>query len=250
MKQIVILFFFFIGFGAKGNNPLFEKAAKAYNQGQYQIAIEAYEKILSQQQHSANLYFNLANAHYKLNHIAFSIYYYEKALLLDPKDEDIRNNLIFAQNRTIDVIDKLPQSAVVKFKTDFIHLLKVDQWAIIAIVFMVLFVSLFILYRNSFIINQKRIALISSFVAVIGVLIAVSMAFTQQSIYKKDRPAIVFAEKIQVQSAPNLKSEQVFTIHEGTKVNVLDDFENWKQIKLSNGSTGWLLAADIKELKK
>ena len=80
-----------------------------YNEGKYAEAISLYESILATKKHSAALYFNLANAHYKLNHIAPSIYYYEKALQLNPNDSDIKNNLAFAQNMTIDAINDVPE---------------------------------------------------------------------------------------------------------------------------------------------
>ena len=103
MRAIIILFvccFSMIGFSQ--NDSVFSEANTLYNNGKYAEAIDKYESILDSDQHSAELYFNLGNANYKLNNIAPSIYYYEKALLLEPNDKDIQNNLAFAQNMTID----------------------------------------------------------------------------------------------------------------------------------------------------
>jgi len=78
-------------------NESFEKANQLYNSGDYEKAASEYESILLANQHSAGLYYNLANCYYRLNDIASSIFYYEKALLLDPDNKEITTNLGFAQ---------------------------------------------------------------------------------------------------------------------------------------------------------
>ena len=101
MKKIVYILSFLFSFGLFAQNQaLFEKANTLYNEGKYAEAIDNYITILETEKHSADIYYNLANAHYKLNNIAPSIYYYEKALLLDPNDSEINNNIAFAKNMT------------------------------------------------------------------------------------------------------------------------------------------------------
>ena len=75
-------------------------------------------------------------------------------------------------------------------------------------------------------------------------------AFNKHSLDKKDRPAIVFAKESQVKSEPNFRSEEAFKLHEGTKVHILDSVNNWKKIKLSDGTIGWISSEDIKALNK
>jgi tetratricopeptide (TPR) repeat protein len=92
----------------------FKQGNTLYNNEQYTEALNHYQKVLDEGMHSANLYFNMGNAHYKLNHIAESIYYFEKALLLDPNNDEVKNNLAFAQKMTIDAIEDIPESGVSK----------------------------------------------------------------------------------------------------------------------------------------
>ena len=94
------------------NDAIFDEANTMYNEGKYAEAIDTYTKILNNDYHSPELYFNLANAHYKLNNIAPSIYYYEKALMLSPNDSEIENNAAFARNMTIDAIDVIPEAGL------------------------------------------------------------------------------------------------------------------------------------------
>ncbi len=143
-KVLYILTFLFCTISVAQNNPLFDEANTFYNNGKYTEAIQKYEAVLNSGQHSADLYFNLGNAHYKLNHIAPSIYYYEKALQLTPKDEEVQNNLLFAKNMTIDAIDAVPEIGLSKFVRKAINTFSFDVWAIIAVTMMVLFVVLFL----------------------------------------------------------------------------------------------------------
>ena len=92
MKLNIITLLFF-SFCIGQNTELFDKGNDLYNQGRYLEAIESYSDIIKDGKHSSELYYNMGNSYYKLNDIANSIFYYEKALLLNPKSEKITNNL-------------------------------------------------------------------------------------------------------------------------------------------------------------
>ena len=66
-------------FGQASMESLFKEGNDAYNEGAYQKAVSFYEQTLKMGQHSAALYYNLGNAYYRLNKVAESIYYFEKA---------------------------------------------------------------------------------------------------------------------------------------------------------------------------
>ncbi|APY08277.1 ion channel protein [Winogradskyella sp. J14-2] len=251
MKYLTALIFcFFSTIVIPQNDTLFDQANALYNDGKYAEAIDKYEAILSSGQHSAELYFNLGNANYKLNNVAPSIYYYEKALLLKPNDKDIINNLTgYAKNMTVDAIDTVPQVGFSRIINNVINLFSVDTWAQIAITGVILFVALFLLYHFSHATSRKRMAFVISLASLFFSCFSVAMAFQRQNLYKKDNPAIVFAQESRVRSEANKSSEEVFRLHEGTKVQVLETYEDWKKIQLSDKSTGWIPSKDIKILK-
>lgn len=230
------------------NNTLFERGNTLYNEGKYTEAIDAYDLILKTDNHSAALYFNLANAHYKLNNIAPSIYYYEKALQLSPHDEDIKNNMAFAKNMTIDAIDVIPEAGLSKLIKNTTNTLSFDGWAKGAIVFALCFVVFFLVYYFSYSSLKKRLAFMASLISVTLLCISLLFAFHKFNLDKNDKPAIVFVQETKVKSEPNLRSEESFRLHEGTKVQILDTVNNWKKIKLSDGKTGWIESQDIKAL--
>lgn len=233
---------------ATDNNQLFNKANELYKDEKYEKAIEIYRKIEKSKQVSSELYYNLANANYKLNKVAWSIYYFEKALQLNPMNFDARNNLVFAKRLTLDRIEELPKTFLQRIDKSILQKLSFNGWSRLSIVFSIIVSVLFILFYKAVEPNRKRLFFITSIMAFLLMIITYAIAFNQYEIAKSNKPAIVFVQKVEVKNSPTQNSEEVFTLHEGTKVNVLDQVDNWKKIKLADGKIGWLLSEDIKEL--
>jgi len=250
MKKIVLLLLLFsASFGFSQNQTLFSEATEYYNNGEYSKAIDNYEQILETGQHSEELYFNMGNCYYKLNAIGPSIYYYEKALLLSPNDSEILNNLSYAQNMRLDAIEELPKTEIAKIYGSLINLFPCNQWAYIAVGLVILFVLSYLIYFFLASANQKRISFITSIFSLSLGIFCILMAYLQQQQNKKENPAIVFSKEVKVSSEPNNNSEVVFTLHEGTKVNVLEKLDGWEKVRIADGQTGWLMADNIKLLK-
>tara|TARA_B100000929_G_scaffold9379_3_gene7919 strand:+ start:4585 stop:5334 length:750 start_codon:yes stop_codon:yes gene_type:complete len=249
MKKIFFILLVFcttIGFGQ--NEALFEQANKAYADGNYEDAIKKYESILDKGETAVSLYYNLANAHYKLNHIAPSIYYYEKALQLAPNDADVKNNIQFARNMAMDDIEDVQRTGIAKTIDDLIATFSFNTWAMLAIVFMVLFVILFLFYYYGRTTLSKRIFFITSMVSILLCIVSVYFAFSQQNIQLNNNYAIVFAEEAGVRSEPNLRGEPAFLLHEGTKAKLLEKYQEWYKIEIADGKQGWMLKENLKEL--
>ncbi len=250
IKKLTVILTFIAAFvGHAQDESLFRSASRDYNDGNYEEAVKNYLAILEEGQHSAALYYNLGNAYYKLNEIGPSIYFYEKALLLAPNDQEIRNNLRFAQHMTLDAIDKLPETGLSKIYNTVKEWLSFDEWAYIAVAFMILFVLTYITFHSLRYTAQKRIAFITSLMALLFAIGSVAMAFTLYTDFNMEDPAIIFSEQIAVRSEPNPRGQEVFVLHEGTKVEVLDELNDYLKIRLADGKTGWLPSADIRRLK-
>jgi tetratricopeptide (TPR) repeat protein len=249
MKTILYIFIFLLStLTFAQNDKLFEQANTFYNNGKYTEAIDSYEKIIESGQHSAELYYNIANAHYKLNHIAPSIYYYEKALQLAPNDSEIKNNIVFARNMTIDAIDKMPEVGFSVWLKNIANYTTFDSWAKAAVVLMLLFIGLYLVYYFTQTSLRKRLVFIGSIASLLLVFISVALAYHNYNLTQKDQPAIVFAKESVIKNEPNLRSNEAFKLHEGTKVQILETVDNWKKIQLADGKTGWVLSEDIKAL--
>ncbi len=250
MKKVLTLLILLFGFMVSAQNEaLFNRATDAYNKGSYTKAVEHYLEIIENGRHSAELYFNLGNSYYKLDQVAPSIYYYEKALLLKPNDTEIKTNLGYAQNMTLDAIEVMPETGFSKIYTSVIGFLSFDQWAYLGVICIILFVLLYIAFYYFRYSTRKRIAFISSLASLFIASIAVAFAFMQYTDFLADQPAIVFADEVVIKSEPNDRSQEVFRLHEGTKLYVLDELNDWKKVKIADGKTGWLSSEHIKLLK-
>ena len=227
----------------------FERGNALYQKGNYNEAVTEYEGVLQTRKQSAELYFNLANCYYKLNKVAPAIYNYEKALVLNPGDQDVKNNLKFAQKLTIDEIKEVPKVGGAKLLRDFTGALHYDQWAWIAVGFSVLFLLFFIGYYFSSLTLSKRIFFIGMFVIVFAILISVLAAIFEKTHYDNERPAIVFAEITPVKGEPKASGSDVVMLHEGTKVFVLETLDDWKKVQLTDDTEGWIESSAIKEVK-
>ena len=230
------------------NGPLFEQGKSLYKAEKYQEAIISWMKILDHEKHSSELYFNLGNAHYKLNNIGPSIYYFEKGLLLAPNDRDIKNNLSFAENARVDAIDPLPKTIFYKWYHAISDLLTFDGWAYTSIFFVFICVLCFLMYYFSYSEIIKRFFFVSSAISIFSLGMSLSMAFFTYEDAIKNNPAIIFAESSDVREAPNLRSEISFIIHEGTKVQILERDADWGLVEIANGKEGWIPLIDLKEL--
>ncbi len=229
-------------------DSLFNNANNAYNKGDYATAIKNYKSILTEGETSAALYYNLANANYKTNHIAESIYYYEKALQLKPGDADIQNNLAFAQKMVIDDIKSVPETGISKMFNNVIGVFGYNGWAWAAVVCSFIFAIIFLLYYFSIAPKLKRLFFSVSLLALVVAIFSTIFAFHQKNIIDKSQYAIVFSKEAPVHSEPNPRSNNAFTLHEGTKVEVTGTFQGWTEIQIDNGSEGWIQTSAIKKL--
>ncbi|GAA0872653.1 tetratricopeptide repeat protein [Gangjinia marincola] len=228
------------------SQKLFDLGNQFYAEGKYQEAAKSYQSILNEGLTSAELHYNLANTYHKLNELPESIYHYEKALQLDPSNKDIQNNLAFVKKATLDVIDDVPQIGITRFINQIAHSFSADGWAWLAVLFSFLGVTGFILYYQSTYEGKKRMFFILSMLFFLFGIFSLVFAFRTSRLNALEKYAIIFAEEVEVQNEPNRRGDQLFILHEGTKVKVLEDFDNWIQIELADGRKGWLLSDTLK----
>ena len=149
VKKLIFLVMFSVSamsFDQTTPEFLFNEGNKAYNEADYENAISLYEQTLKMGKHSADVYFNLGNANYRLNKVAESIYYFEKAILMRPKDRDIITNSAFANNMTIDAIEKIPVSQIDQIRNLIIETFSFEIWTYFTIILLWIFTTLFLAY--------------------------------------------------------------------------------------------------------
>jgi tetratricopeptide (TPR) repeat protein len=227
----------------------FEKGNALYQKGDFKGAAEAYNSIIQNNEQSAEVYFNLGNTYYKLNELAPSILNYEKALLIDPGNEDVAINLSIARKLIIDDVRPAPQTGFKQALFNVTGNYHYNTWAWVAVSFAGLCLVLFLGYYLSGTTLLKRIFFTGMFASVLCLVVSVLSAMFVKTEVNNQHPAIVFAEVASVKPSPSPKEKDAFVLHEGIKVDVLQTKDGYKKIKLADNSIGWIEADAIREVK-
>ena len=233
---------------AQSNAELFAQAGSAYNRGDWQEAIDNYRRILSKGEASASLYYNLANAYYKTEDVAHSIYYYEKALELSPEDKAIQNNLKYAQQMALDEIVPLPKLWSQRAMEALSRWNSPNGWGVWAAVSMCLFAGFFFCYYFLEKILYKRIFFTLMVVAFLGSVSSFFLGRTVSHYVHSNHYGILFDKEVRLYEQPNTYSKEVFSLHEGAKVEILDQFKEWYKLKVADGRIGWAKKHSLRKI--
>lgn len=216
------------------------EADSAYMQGQYQEAIKDYEALL-QKGVSSELYYNMANAYYRTDDITRAILNYERALLLSPGDADIRFNLQMARSKTVDKITPETEMFFVTWYRSLVNLMSVDAWGRTALIALALAIVLSLFYLFSEHVWLRKIGFFGTLILMVVFLISNIFGFEQKQALVRRTGAIVVAPAVTVKSTPARQGTDLFILHEGTKVDIIDDgMQEWKEIRIADGKQGWV----------
>lgn len=251
-KKIVVLFaaMLLIAFHAKSQNPdqLASQAAKAYTSMHYPEAIKLYEKILDQGYESYALYYNLGNAYYRSNETTEAILYYEKALKLSPNNDDIKHNIEVINSKLTDKVETVPELFYKRWWKQLLNMMDIDVLAAVNIILLTLALLLIALYIAVPNLLIRKFSFWSGITLFLLFSIGILAASQRNRYITGSHDAIVFAPTVNIKSSPDENSKDIFVLHEGTKVRLMDVVAEWQEIRISNGSIGWIKASDLKKI--
>lgn len=212
----------------------------AYMRDDYASAIQIYENLLKKGE-AAEVYYNLGNSYYKAGDIAKAILSYERALLLQPGNADIRANLEIARSKTIDKVVPVPEIFFVSWAKSLINCMSIDAWAKLGVVFFILLlVSLYLFFFSKQSV-WKKTGFIAGLVLLAFVILSNVFASQQKSELTNRNDAIVLSPSVTVRSTPSDSGTSLFILHEGHKVEIKDNsMREWKEIRLEDGKVGWV----------
>jgi tetratricopeptide (TPR) repeat protein len=231
---------------AAAQDTEFKLANDAYLLGNYEEALSQYKLIEADGWQDAALYYNMGNCLYELGELGESILYYEKALKLEPDDEDIQHNLNFVRRKTVDRIEALPQPFLRSLLTQFASINSSGTWAALFLLVWFAIMTLLIMYiwvKG----KRKRSFFISGVVLLPVALILLSMMYIQKKEESREF-GIILELNAYVKDGPGQASDDLFILHEGTKSEILDRYDGWFKIKLSDGKIGWIEASQLGEI--
>ena len=225
-----------------------QDADAEYSKGNYQQAIKDYEELLKAGE-SAEIYYNLGNAYYRTENITRAVLSYERALLLNPADDDIRFNLQMARSKTIDKITPESEMFFFTWYRSLVNLMTIDGWAHLAIASIILTLILALVYLFAGHLTLRKIGFYGGVLFLIIFLLSNLFAFQQKQMLMKRNGAIVTAPSVTIKKTPVANSADQGVIHEGTRVDIIDDtMRDWKEIHLADGREGWIPASQIEKI--
>ncbi len=242
MKKInlLLLALTFTLFSFASENDVFKIGNDAYLKNNFETAISSYQQLIKEGYQSSELYFNLGNAYYKTDSIANAILYYEKAKKISPTDEDVIANLKLANLKTIDKTEAKEQLIFKSWWDNFVSSKSSDAWGILSIVSMFVAFAALIVFRLSTSSVGKQIFFACFCLALLTSLSFFFLAETNHALKNASGQAILFNSSATIKSAPTENSKDLFIIHEGAKVNIIEKNNTWFRIRLENGNEGWL----------
>ena len=230
-------------------SPLFSLPANAitkdnadteYKKGNYLQAVKDYQELLKGGP-SAELYYNLGNAYYRLENITQAVLAYERALQLSPGDDDIRFNLQMARQKTIDKITPESEMFFVTWWNQLVSIMGVDTWAYTALISLALFVLLLLVYLMADRVALRKLGFYGGLLLLLLFVLSNVCAAIQRSHIEERSGAVVISSSASVKKIPTATSAEAFLLHEGTKVKIRDrSIKNWFGVKLEDGREGWI----------
>ena len=249
MKTLIntLLFIFFLSITAATaeEDQRFQRGNDFYAEGEYEQAIEMYENVLQSGLESAALYYNLGNAYYKSGELPRAILNYERALLHAPQDNDIRHNLELAYSQTTDEIERVDAFFLTEWYRDLRNLNDSDGWAtwsVVSFILVLVALGFYFFGRN---VPLKKIAFSLSVIFLITSGTTFAFSARQKEKLTEQSHAIIFTPSVNIKSSPDESGTDLFVLHEGTKVELLNKIGAWWNVKLEDGSEGWIHESDI-----
>ena len=227
-------------------DSLWDAGTAAYSAGDWEGAASAWGAIEAEGLESPELYYNIGNAFFKSSDYAHAILYYERALKLDPSYSDARFNLEFAREFVQDRIESVPEFFLKTWIRRLGYLFSADPWAVLFLVLLGLALAgalLFLLGTGS---ARRRTGFFAGLAALLLAFCCLGFASSQKAAYNRADSAIVTVPVSSVRSSPGSEaSKDLFVLHEGTKVRILDEVGGWWNIELSDGRQGWIPSSDL-----
>ena len=230
-------------------DSLWNAANQAYAEGRWNDALSDYELISGMGLESAALYCNTGDACFKAGNVPGAILYYERALKLDPSYADARYNLELLNMGIQDRIDPVPEFVLKAWSREVCYIMDSDAWAVCFIVFMALAFALVLLFILSPSVAGRRTGFFAGIVMILLAAFSLTFSIWQKKDYMRADDAIVMRPVTSVKSSPSSEaSKDLFILHEGTKVKIIDEVGSWNNIELADGRQGWIPAGDIETI--
>lgn len=218
----------------------FEEGVAAYSDADYPKAIECFTKALEEGEPSAEIYYNLASAYYKNNDLPLAILNFERAYRIDPSDGDTRFNLELVSSQIVDDMEPTPRLFLSRWWDDISHWCSLSAWRMLGLIFFaIVMVGVFFYFRGRSR-SQRQIGFYGGLVALLLTILTNALAYRSYLFTHEDKEAILTSSIITVKSSPDASAKDIVVVHGGLKVVTQQTLSGYTEIKLPDGTVGWV----------
>ena len=212
------------------------RAEQLYNEGQYADALSLFETLTT----SPEALYNAGNCHYKLGDLAYAILYYERALLLDPSDEDVRSNLALVQGMTVDKLDNKEYFLLKRWFDQLRDLQGERAWSYTTIALFSIFLIGAFLFFFGKVSRLKQLGFYGALLTLLLFIFSMTLASSAKDKLTERNRAVITSATITLRSSPDKSGTELFILHEGTVVSIESSLSGWLEIELRDGRVGWV----------
>jgi tetratricopeptide (TPR) repeat protein len=244
MKKIAsifaILLVSILTFAGESLDSLFIQANEAYSAGEYEDAYALYTEIKEQGYESPELYFNMGNAAFRSNKLGYSILYYEKALKLDPSNDEAQKNLDFVSIYKEDHLDQVPDFFLKTWARTLYKIFSLSTWSYLALLLFILSLLGILVYIFARRLSLKKVGFFTGLIFMLVFILSLSAAIHRNSDLRNPESAVIIAPSVVVKSSPSLSGTDLFILHEGSLISIDEAVGEWIEIRISDGRVGWI----------
>jgi tetratricopeptide repeat protein/SH3 domain-containing protein len=232
----------------EGTAERFQAANKSYESGGFAQAATAYEDLLADGYESAGLHYNLGNAYFRQDELGRAILHYEKALLLQPGDGDILHNLDFARQHTVDKFEEVPDFFLRAWWHRLGSRATSGVWGVIAAFLWLAGFGALALWQLSRQRRTRKTGFLAGLTLLLMSTMPLSLALSRAAWEQHSGQAIILGGTASLRSAPDEAGTEIYLLHEGTKLDLLEKLGEWHKVQLLNGEEGWLPDGAFEEI--
>lgn len=230
------------------DEELWNMGNDAYSDKRYSDAVKYYNGIIERGLYSAKLYYNLANAYFKCGETGPAILYYNRALRMSPASDDIRYNLEMSEAMTKDKIAVVPEFFLKRWVRQLRNSMSCTAWSAISLAAFAAALAMLLMFLLSERLSIRKTGFYGTIVAMLLFAATTAFALAERRDMLARKDAVVMSSAISVKSSPDRSATDLFVLHEGTKVRIVTEIDDWYEIVIADGKKGWTEGRNIEKI--
>ncbi len=225
------------GAGVSGAQELFEHGCDLYESGQFDEAAQAFESLIKMGLKNSTLYYNLGNSYFKQGNLGKAVVNYRRALLLSPRDRDVKANLELVRSM-VGLRDTTASFDLSGLATFPLRTLSPEEIELGFYIFAYAFAFCFVgcLFSGG---QAKRVLTRVLIVCAIVTAVFLTLEAASSNRLTSHNEGVIVAD-CSLMSGPGKAFEQIGHLRQGVEVKLGARSGVWLEVRLPTGQIGWV----------